>query len=149
MGLSPEEERHLQNLSLIPTALAVYVSIGYAVYLIHTNPSLSPLFFLGYFMLVFLLVFPVIFFATEQVLRSRREKRPLAFYSKRYAGNMAIFALGAAIFGVVWVTTNLSISSLTDWSTLLIVTYAIFIIIWAFIFFRFRDKFNSLSKGNW
>jgi len=149
MGLSPEEERHLQNLSLIPTALVVYVFIAYAVYLIHINPSLSPSFFVGYFTLVFLLVFPVIFFTTEQVLRSRREKQPLVFYTKRFAGNMALFALGATILGVVWVVTNLSISSLVDWSTLMIVIYAITIAIWAFIIHRFRHKVENLSRGNW
>ena len=149
MELSPEEERHLQNLSLIPTALVVYVFIAYAVYLIHINPSLSPSFFVGYFTLVFLFVFPVIFFATEQVLRSRREKRPLVSYTRRFVGNMALFALGATILGVVWVITNLSISSLVDWSTLMVVTYAITIAIWAFFVFRFRHNVESFSKGNW
>jgi len=149
MGLSPEEERHIQNLSLIPTALVIYVFMGYIVYLMHIVPSLSLSFVVGYATLVFLFVFPVVFFATEQVLRSRREKCPLAFYTKRFVGSMAIFAFGAAIFGAVWVTTNLSISSLVEWSTLMIVTYAITIVIWLFIVLRFRDKLESLSKGNW
>jgi cytochrome c biogenesis protein CcdA len=149
MELSPEDERHIQNLSLIPTALVIYLFIAYAVYLTQNDPSLSPSFFAGYFSLVFLCVFPIVFFATEQVLRSRREMRPLTSYTKRFAGNIALFALGGTILGVVWVIANLSISSLVDWSTLMIVIYAITITIWAFIVFRFRHRIDTLSKGNW
>jgi amino acid transporter len=102
-----------------------------------------------YFIFIFLFVFPVIYFSTEQVLRSRKEKKPLAFYVKRFVGGLSIFAFGGAIFGVTWFLVNLFISSLVDFSTLLIVAGAIFFVIWGFIVFRFREKFKSISEGSW
>ncbi len=149
MGLSPEEERHIQNLSVIPAALVFYVFLGYIIYTIKTNPSLSDSFFLGYLWVYFFVVFPVTFLSTEQVLRSRREKLPLAFYKKRFVGSMAIFAIGGALFGTVWAMVNLSMASLVDWSKLMVATYAITIIVFVFIIFKFRDRFDRLSKGNW
>lgn len=150
MGLSPEEERHIQNLSVIPAALVVYVFLGYFAYLVHIkSPLLQPSFFIGYFTLVFMLVLPATLFATEQVLRSRREKEPLAFYARRFVGRMSLAIIGAVIFGVVWVTTNLVLSPLTNWDTIVIVSGIIWFGIWAFTVVRFREKFDSLYRGDW
>jgi hypothetical protein len=150
MGLSPEEERHIQNLSVIPTALVFYVFLGYFVYLFFVIKSpIATKFFVQYFVLVFMLVFPVTYFGSEQVLRSRREKRPLASYTKRFVGNVSLFIIGAVIFEVVWVLTNLTLSSLTNSTTVVIVTGIIWFAIWALTVFHFREKFSNLSKGDW
>ena len=149
MALSPEEENHIRNLSLIPVALVFYVFLGYIAYLIKVNATLPLPFIMGYFALFFLLVFPLLFHGTEQVLRSRREKKPLRCYAKRFVGSMAISLLGATTFGGVWFVTAVSLSSLVDWSMLLIIIYAVWTGIWIITYFRFRRKLDSLSKGDW
>jgi hypothetical protein len=149
MALSPEEENHIRNLSLIPVALVFYVFLGYIAYLFAVNAPLPLPFIMGYFTLFFLLVFPALFHGTEQILRSRREKKPLRCYAKRFVGSMAIWLLGATAFGGVWFVTNVSLSSLVDWSMLLIITYTVWIGTWIFTVFRFRRKLDSLSKGDW
>jgi hypothetical protein len=148
MGLSPEEERHIKNLSVIPAALVFYVFLGYFIYLVHIKSPLATKFFVQYFVLVFMLVFPVTYFGSEQFLRSRREKRPLAFYTKRFVGNVSLFIIGAVIFEVVWVLTNLALSSLTNSTTVVIVTGIIWFAIWALTVFHFREKFSNLSKSD-
>jgi fatty acid desaturase len=151
MGLSPEEERHIQNLSVIPAALVIYVFLGYLIYLIHIKSPLarSPLFYMQYLMLIFLLVFPATYFAAEQVLRSRREKRPLAFYTKRFVGNMLLAIIALIIFEAVWEVANLALSSLTNLRMLVIITYIAVMSIFVFIVFHFREELSRLSKGDW
>lgn len=149
MALSSEEENHIRNLSLIPVAVVFYVFLGYVAYMVKVNATLPLPLVMGCFTLFFLLVFPLLFHGTEQVLRSRREKKPLRCYAKRFAGNMAIWLLGAIILGGVWFATVISLSSLVHWSVLPIITYAVWMGIWGFIAFRLRRKLDSLSKGDW
>jgi len=147
--LSSDEERHIQNLSVIPTAIVVYICIGYFVYLARSNLSLSFLFCAIYFGVTFSLAMPLTFILAETVLISRKTKRPIKSYAKQFLGGMSIIILGSTMFWIVFGTVYLTLSSLLDEAMLVVLIAAICFAIWLALVFRYRERFGKLSKGDW
>jgi uncharacterized membrane protein len=148
MELSPDEERHIQNLSVIPAAIVTYIFIGLFVCLTQSNESLSFFFCVTYFGAIFLLAVPLALFLTEMILVSRRIRRPLSSYIKQFLGKMSIFILGAALFGIILSMVNLTSSHMIGESAVLILSCAIWFVLWGTLVIRYRKKLDKLSKGD-
>jgi len=148
MELSPDEERHIQNLSVIPAAIVTYVFIGLFVYLVRNNSSLSFLFYVAYFGVAFLLAMPIALFLSEVMLVSRRTRRPVTSYAKKFLGKMSIFVLGGILSGTVFGIVDLTLSSSLDESVLLVLGGAMWFGVWGTLVIRFRKRLDRLSKGD-
>ena len=90
MELSPEEERHIQNLSVIPAAIVIYIFIGYLVYLIRLEQSFRLSFYVPYLLVVFALIMHATFFLSVAILTAHKAHVPLASQTKRFLGRMSI-----------------------------------------------------------
>jgi hypothetical protein len=149
MELSPEEERHIQNLSVIPAAIVVYVFIGYVIYLVHAGQPLQPAFYLWYFLVVFMLAMPATLFLSEEILYARKVPRPLASLIRRFLGKMSIAIIGAVLFGTILEITSLTLSSLIAETEVTVLTAIIWFAAWGYLIIHYRERFKELSKGNW
>jgi hypothetical protein len=145
-GLSPEEQRHIQNLSVIPAAMVVYIFIGYFVYLVHIGQPIRLVFYTWYFMLVFLVALPGTFFLSEEIIYARKTHRPFASGLRRFLGKMSIAIIGAILFVTILETGSLTLSPLIDESGLLVLTGIIWFVLWALLILRFRRRFEELCK---
>lgn len=145
MEISPEERRHIQNLSVIPAAIVCYIFLGIFLYLIDRfqfSPSLS--FLAIYFGLVFFLAVPTVMSLAEFILLSRRTHKPLASFRKVFLGRMALLAVGGTLFGLVLASVNLVLPSL-DQRVSVVLAVAITFVLWGFLVFHYREWFSELS----
>lgn len=146
--LSSDEERRIGNLSVIPTAIVVYVFIGYLVYLIHIGFSFQSSFFLLYFLLTFMLA-GIAYFLAFNILYARKTKQPFASRIKSFLG-MVLLLIGAfATLGALYLVVNFALSPMIGYNELVILVATGWFVIWGLLVFYFREKFNQLSKGQW
>jgi small-conductance mechanosensitive channel len=145
--LLPEEWRHIQNLSVIPAAMVVYIFIGYFIYLVHIGQPIQPSFYVWYFLLVFLLAMPATLFLSQEILYARKTHRPFTSGLKRFLGKISLAAIGAVLFAAVLEIDSLALSSLIGESELIIVTGIIWFVVWALLVLHFRRRFDKLYKG--
>jgi len=127
MELSPEEQRHIQNLSVIPTAVVAYIGIAYAVILIRQQQSLSMPYLLAYFgMLGITLLFTM--FLSEEILRHRKLGRPYGYHVKRLFRRMTLALTGAALYALMFgIIFSTPLSAMSEQTQVVVATFAWFL----------------------
>jgi small-conductance mechanosensitive channel len=146
--LSPEEWRHIQNLSVIPAAMVVYVFIGYFAYLVHVGQPIQPSFYVWYFLLVFLLAMPTTLFLSEEILYTRKTHRPFTSGLRRFLRKISMAVIGAVLFAAILETDSLALSSSVDETGLIVVTGIVWFVVWALLVLHFRRRFSKPCKGD-
>lgn len=147
--LSSEEENRLYALSCIPLFVFFLFLAAYFVYLMHNNLLKSVLDVFLRIGLLLLTVMPTIIFLTFEVFYSRRVKRPLEFYIKRFAGRMTIIFIGTLLFTAVFSLFYAILSPLVnEWNAFLYGSITWFLVWFVFIV-RFKHVFDRLYKGQW
>jgi len=91
---------------------------------------------------------PIALFLSEVMLVSRRTRRPVTSYAKKFLGKMSIFVLGGILFGTVFGIVDLTLSSSLDESVLLVLGGAMWFGVWGTLVIRFRKRLDRLSKGD-
>lgn len=148
--LSPEDERHLLNLSVIPAALVTYLLLALLVYFGGRNELfLSPLSLLVFFGIPFAILIPTTIFFSFEVLYSRKARRPISHGAKRFLGRMSLVLLAVSVLGVVLCLTHFAFTPWFDEGTLLVLTGVVWFALWGFLISRFRRAFGKLSAGKW
>ena len=149
MELSPEEERHLLNLSVIPAALVTYLLIACFLYFTPNQLSLSLWNYLSHFGIPFVIAIPVTIFLSFEILYSRKIKKPISHHIKRFLGRMSIILTGILIFVITLVIIYFALISWIDEWKVLLLTGVIWFGIWGPLVFRFKKILNKLYKGQW
>jgi small-conductance mechanosensitive channel len=142
---SPEERRHIENLSVIPAAIVVYAFIGYFVYLVHIGQHIQPTFYVLYFLVVFMLAMPAAIFLSREIFYARKTHTSFTSGLKRFLGKMWIAVIGAVLFAAILETDDFALSSLINENSLLVITGIIWFVIWVLLVFYFRS-FNKLRR---
>ncbi|MEM4733880.1 MAG: hypothetical protein QXD70_05065 [Candidatus Bathyarchaeia archaeon] len=147
--LSPEEERHLLNLSVIPALIATQILLALFVLSIKNQQSLSSLYVLIHFGIPFITILYITTFFSFEILCSRKVKEPLKRHIKRFSGRMVILVFGLSIFiGILITSQYMLLSWIDEWGVLLL-TGIIWFGIWIFLMLRFKETFDKLYKGRW
>jgi hypothetical protein len=146
MGLSPEEERHLLNLSVIPAAFVAYLLLALFVYF---GRSQSSLYVLVYFGIPFAVAVPTTIFLSFEVLYSHKARQPISHGVKRFLGRMSLILLAISLLGAILGVTYFTLASWFDESRLLLLTGIFWFAIWIFLMFRFKEAFSKISAGKW
>jgi len=149
MELSPDEERHLLNLSVIPAALVTYLLLASFVYFGRNQSSLSPLYVLIYFGIPFAIAVPTTIFLSFEVLYSHKARQPISHGAKRFLGRMSLTLLAISLLGAILSITYFALAPWFDENSLLLLTGVFWFAIWIFSMFHFKETFNKLSAGKW
>lgn len=150
MELSPEEERHLLNLSVIPAALVTYLLLALFVYFGGRNELFwSPLNLLIFFGIPFAILVPTTIFLSFEVLYSRKARQPISHGAKRLLGRMSLVLLAVSVFGAILGVTYFMLTPWLDESGLLILTGVVWFGTWTLLWFRFKKALSKLSAGQW
>jgi hypothetical protein len=136
--LSPEEERHIQNLSVIPTALVFYVFLGY-FFVFHSNHPESLSFSLLYFFVSFMVALTV-FFLTWDILYAHWTQQPFSSRIKPFLGKMSMLVVAYAMFGAIYLIANFTLSSKLDYSGIVILTAIAWFVLWGLLVFYFQRR---------
>jgi hypothetical protein len=149
MELSPQEERHLLNLSVIPAALVTYVLLASFVYFGGNQSSVSPLYVLAYFGIPFAVAVPTTIFVSFEVLYSRKTRQPISRGAKRFLGRMSLVLLAVSMLGVILGITYFSLAPWLNESSLLLLTGVLWFATWILLIFCFKKTLGKLSAGKW
>lgn len=146
MSISPDEEKHLYNLSVIPAAIISYIFIAIFLFSIQGQQSLDLWFFLKYFGFPWgTIVVSTILFSFE-ILYSRKTKQPMRQNIKRLVNRMVAFFSLFGLLVIILVSTNIALSSSFNDRSILILATAIWFIIWGAFFFRFKGKLKKFLR---
>lgn len=146
--LSPDEERHLLNLSVIPALIVTYILIAFFLYFGWNQQPFSVRYCLAYFGIPFAILMPATFFLSFEILYSRKLKKPLKYCTKRFFSRVLILVAGISIF-IVLSITYFALFTWIDEGQVLLFTGATWFAIWIVLFFRFREIFDKLYTGKW
>ena len=147
--LSPQEERHLLNLSVIPAALVTYAFLAIFIYLERNQPSFSSVHYLIYFGMPFSTAITTTIFLSFEILYSRKAKQPLKCGARRFLGRMSLVFLAVTMLAAILAVIYFVFRTWFDENILLLVTTAFWFGVWASLMFRFKEAFNRLSAGKW
>lgn len=147
--LPPDERRHIENLSVIPAAIVVYVFIGYILYLLNIGQHMQPTFYVLYFLVVFMLAMPAAVFLSQEILYARKTHTSFTSALKRFVQKMWIAVIGAVLFAAILEADDFALSSFTNENGLIVITTIIWFVIWALFVFYFRKNFNKLFESDW
>ena len=143
--LDLEERRHIQNLSVIPAVIVMYVFIGYLIYLIKIDQNIQPTFYLPYLLVVCVLAMPAAAFLSQEILYARKTHASLTSALKRFVRKMSIAVIGAVLFAVIFEMDNFALSSLINQNGLLVITGIIWFVVWALLVLRFRRILTTIQ----
>jgi len=149
MGISPEDERHLLNLSVIPAALVTYLLIVCFLFFGRNQQSLSLWYYITYFGIPFAIAVPVTIFLSFEVLYSRKVKQPISHGIKRFLGRVSLILMGVFTFGTILGTAYFALASFINQWTLLLLAGILWFAIWLLLVFRLREVFDKLYAGKW
>ncbi|MDH5482271.1 MAG: hypothetical protein OEY22_05270 [Candidatus Bathyarchaeota archaeon] len=147
--LSPDEERHLLNLSVIPALIVTYILLAAFVYFGRNQSSLSPLHILIYFGIPFAIAMPTTIFLSFEVLYSRKARQPINRGARRLLGRISLTLLAISLLGAILSITYFALAPWFDENNLLLLTGVLWFAIWIFLMFHFKEAFNKLSSGKW
>jgi hypothetical protein len=149
MELSPEEERHLANLSVFPTAVVTYILIIFFLYFGQNEQSLSVFYYLTYFGIPFAVVIPMTLFLSFEILYSHRAKTSISGQLKRFSGRMLLILLGVFVFVIVFGITYFALSYWVEQWNVLLIAAIFWFAIWIPLTFRFKETFSKFYSGKW
>ena len=148
MELSPEEERRLLNLSLIPAAIITYLLIAYFFYNIRDQTSLSLLYYMTHFGIPLVVIIPTTTFFSFEILYSRKTQSQTINF-KRFLSRMLILFIGVTSLVIIVISMNyLLFLWLNEWNIFLLAGI-IWFGLWIALFFCFKERFDKLYKGQW
>jgi hypothetical protein len=147
--LSPEEERHISNLSVIPAAVLTYILVALFVYVGHDQQHFTLWYYLIYFGLPFVIAVPATIFIAFEILYSRKTGKPVRCYAKRLTGRMMIMIAGVSIFFGILGATYFALPAWVDQWNVLLLSGIVWFAIWIVLVWRFRRIFDRLYRGQW
>jgi uncharacterized integral membrane protein len=149
MQLSPERDRHIRNLSVVPAGIVTYVLLALFIIFARNQQSFSVYFYLTYFGLPFVILVPTTAFLSYEILYSLKMGGMRSFNAKRFLSRTTLLLIGVTIFladfGLAYSTLSLW---LDQWYILLLAGIFWFGE-WILLVFRFRRLFGKLEKGEW
>jgi len=147
--LSPEERRHIENLSVIPAAIVVYVFIGYFAYLHNIRQHIQPTFYVPYFIVVFGLAMPAAMFLSREILYARKIRTSFTSALKRFLKSMSIIVIAVVLFAAILEADEFALSSSINESGLLVIAGIIWFVMWTLLVLHFRKSFSKLFGSDW
>lgn len=143
--LSPEEERHLLNLSVIPALIATQLLVFLFVLFIRNQKSLSLWFYLIYFGIPFIVILYTVTIFSFEILYSQKVKKPLKW--QRFLCRMVILVFGLSIFIGILITLQYVLFRLMNEWDIFLLAGIIWFGIWVFLVLRFKETFDKFYKG--
>jgi len=144
--LSPEEEKHIFNLSLIPAGIVFLAFLIYLAYAMHYSLLETLWDFLWLVTSVFTVILAIIFLFFE-VFYSRKFNQ--SFNLKRFAGRIMIMVIGLVLLIVV---LNIFYTLQFLWTSeaiTLLVSAITWFSIWFVLVITFKQAFRKLTRGQW
>jgi cobalamin biosynthesis protein CobD/CbiB len=150
--LTQEETNRLYSLSAIPAVLIfAIVTVYYSfVHLEQVYPPRSLMWdlLLNLFPPV-ITGMPVAFFATFEILCSRKLRSPLNLHAKRFLGRMATVLIGALSFVASYIASYFLLVPLISERHAVLASFLIWLLILGILVSKFKHFFSNLEKGKW
>ncbi len=142
--LSPEDNRRIQNVSLIPAAIVVYIAIAVMIYLVDNGGLRSAVSYMIFLGILFFFAFPFALFFTRIVLISRKTKTPLSRYRKQFFGKMTFSLIIGGSFGCFLSLFYFALSNWVGQDIIIGLTAAATFAVLGLMITRYRRKFEKL-----
>lgn len=150
--ITQEELNHLYSISIIPAIIIFAFVIAYYGFVhleqISSSGSLMLDLLINLFPLILLLP-PIAFFLTFEILYRRRVKNTAKLSIRRFLGRMTILMVSVSLFSCIYLTSYLFFAPLISEKFAILLSFWLWLALLSLLIIRFGQAFNKLDKGEW